>query len=272
MGLQARADREAADRATAPDVKPSSAAARPADGSAAGGDELVFLALLAALGVPALAVLAIAPRRNGRGSSKSPQRHTVAHARRPVAAPAPPSGVARRPVAALAPPARTARRGPVTAQPAADEPRVVGYALGREPRELERYAAAIRRACSDRGWTLACLVRDGGAAPRRPGLAYALDRVSKEMTPRLVVGRLDHVARSVGDVAALLAWCASLGVVLVVLDVGLDTGTREGRLLARRLLAAAGHEAARRAARSPRRTGGRANGRPAGVDRESDGA
>jgi hypothetical protein len=262
VGLWARAshaERPAHRARTAPEGKPTSAAARPGlGGSPAGGDELVFLALLAAIGVPALAVLAVAPSRYRQRSSKSLAPHTVASARRRVAAPATPG--------------EAARRGPITAQPAAEESRVVGYALAHEPRELERYAAAIRRTCSDRGWTLACLVRDGGAAPRRPGLAYALDRVSKEVTPRLVVGRLDHIARSVGDVAALLAWCASVGVVLVVLDVGLDTSTREGRLLARRLLAAAGREAARRAKRSPRRTGGRTNGRPADVDRaESDG-
>ena len=221
----------------------------------------------------ALALLAIASRRRiGAAARRRVRTATTPKeaARQPITAP---TEAADRRAGGPGQAADAARRGPATAGTPAERTRVVGYALAREPHELERCAGAIRRACSDHGWTLACLVRDGGTAPRRPGLAYALDQVSKEMTPRLVVSRLEHVARSARDVAALLAWCARLGVVLVVLDVGLDTGTREGRLFARRLLAAAGREAARRTAGLPRRSGLRTNGRPTRAERgKSDGA
>jgi Resolvase, N terminal domain/Putative peptidoglycan binding domain len=118
----------------------------------------------------------------------------------------------------------------------------VGYAAGRDKRELDRQATAIGRACAERGWKLAGLVREGVTAePQsggRPGLKHAIGRLSERTPSRLVVERLDHVARSPAELATVLAWCRRNGVDLAALDVGLDTGTPEGRLAARSLLAA----------------------------------
>jgi DNA invertase Pin-like site-specific DNA recombinase len=80
-------------------------------------------------------------------------------------------------------------------------------------------------------------------------LSFALDQATREPSSRLVVGRLEHLGKSLREVAALLAWCARHHVALVALDVGLDTGTAEGRLAARRMVAKA-------RARSPAATSG----------------
>jgi hypothetical protein len=117
----------------------------------------------------------------------------------------------------------------------------VGYAAGRDKRELDRQATVIGRACAERGWKLAGLVREGVTGePQagRPGLKHAIGQLAERTPSRLVVERLDHVARSPAELATVLTWCRRHGVDLAALDVGLDTGTPQGRLTARSLLAA----------------------------------
>jgi DNA invertase Pin-like site-specific DNA recombinase len=118
----------------------------------------------------------------------------------------------------------------------------VGYARGRDRAELDRHSAAIRRACAERGWILGRLVREGGAGPRRPGLVHALRHVADGAAPRLVVDDVEHLGSTPAELAARLAWCARNHVDVVALDVGLDTGTREGRMAARCLLAVGGRD------------------------------
>jgi DNA invertase Pin-like site-specific DNA recombinase len=136
---------------------------------------------------------------------------------------------------------RRARRG-VRPQPAAPRPggppRAIGFASGRDHDELKRHAVAIQRTCEERGWALTCLVRDGDGRRQR-ALSFALDQVVREVAPRLVVGRLEHVGSSLREVADVLALCARNHIALVALDVGLDTGTSEGALAARRIVAEA---------------------------------
>jgi hypothetical protein len=145
-------------------------------------------------------------------------------------------------------------RGTAAPRPAA-APHAVGYAGGRDNDELESNAAAIQHACDERGWALTCLVRDGAPARKRRALTFALDQAAREPASRLVVGRLEHLGKSLREVAALLTWCARHHVALIALDVGLDTGTAEGRLAARRMVAEAASHAQRRRsqtrARSP---------------------
>jgi len=47
-----------------------------------------------------------------------------------------------------------------------------------------------------------------------------------------MVSKLDRLTRSVGDLAALVAWTESNRVTLVALDLGVDTSTPGGRLMA----------------------------------------
>jgi DNA invertase Pin-like site-specific DNA recombinase len=229
-GLAAGADRRTAIRSSviaSPPTWPRAGASPTQYGERHNGPGVVgsvLLALVSPLALVGLALLARAARR----------RRVV---RGPKAAPGP----AGRRLAASS-------RG-LTA---------IGYAKGRDAAEFKRHKAAIERACSQRGWTLASLVRDRHPATaggrKRSGLASALEQLANGDASRLVTGRLDHLARSPRRLRALLEWCASHGVELVAVDVGLDTSTHDGRLVAGRLLAAARNGGAHDAPRAaPRR-------------------
>jgi DNA invertase Pin-like site-specific DNA recombinase len=99
---------------------------------------------------------------------------------------------------------------------------VVGYASANDRVELERQAAAIERACRERGWTLACVIRENGSANgngnKRPGLAHAVRQVRERLAGRLVVDSLDHLGHSEDEVQAQLRRFAADGIELVALD------------------------------------------------------
>jgi hypothetical protein len=136
--------------------------------------------------------------------------------------------------------------------------RVVGYTTGRRPRDLRHQAEAIERACSEHGWALAQVVRErGNGNGQRPGLRFALEQLADGAGTRLVACRADDVGRTRDELAAVLGWCARNRVELVALDIGLDTGTRDGRLVARSLMAPGRRS---RFARSLRRRRGNAPG------------
>jgi len=109
---------------------------------------------------------------------------------------------------------------------------VVGYASAADGAELERQAAAIERACREREWTLACVIRENGSANgdgrKRPGLAHAVKQVREGLAGRLVVDSLDHLGHSQDEVRAQLERCAGDGINLVALDGGRN-GTRKRR-------------------------------------------
>jgi hypothetical protein len=136
--------------------------------------------------------------------------------------------------------------------------RVVAYTNGRNPRDLHHQAETIERACSEHGWALAQVVRERrNGNGHRPGLRFALEQLADGGGTRLVACRVQDVGRNRRELAALLGWCARNGVDLVALDVGLDTSTRDGRLLARSLVTS-GRRA--RFGRSLRRRRGHAPG------------
>jgi DNA invertase Pin-like site-specific DNA recombinase len=101
---------------------------------------------------------------------------------------------------------------------------VVGYTSGHSRGELERQAAAIQRACREREWTLARVVRDHGSrepnALERPGLSHALTELREGAATRLVVDKLEHLGGSPVDLKAMIQWCANNDADLVALDVG----------------------------------------------------
>jgi Putative peptidoglycan binding domain/Resolvase, N terminal domain len=145
---------------------------------------------------------------------------------------------------------RGRREAPPSAseQPSAPEPprplpaprrpeRVVAYTRGRHPRDLRHQAETIERACSERGWALAQVVRERrNGNGHRPGLRFALEQLADGAGTRLVACRVEDVGHTRDDLAALLRWCARHGVELVALDVGLDTSTSSGRVVARTLM------------------------------------
>jgi peptidoglycan hydrolase-like protein with peptidoglycan-binding domain len=167
------------------------------------------------------------------------------------------------------PPARARRARRVQPLPAAATA-AVGYAAGTDASDVDRSAAVIRRACAARGWTLGCLVHDRPDDPpgrARPGLGRAVTQLIERRAQRLVVARLTHIGGSAAEVGAALAWCDRHEVDLVAVDVGLDTGTAEGRAAALCLLAIGGRSrpttpwprtASRRRNGAPRAAGGAA--------------
>lgn len=99
--------------------------------------------------------------------------------------------------------------------------------------------AAQRKAVEDevarRGWLLQEVIEDAGysaASLDRPGLTDALQRLDARKADVLVVSRLDRLSRSVGDFAAVVERSRRRGWQLVLLDLGLDTTTAAGELVA----------------------------------------
>jgi len=105
-------------------------------------------------------------------------------------------------------------------------PRALGYvrvADGQGP-IYHAQAKAIERACAARGLVLAGLVSDVGPYERplgkRPGLQSALDRLGTGDADCLMVGRLDHLTRSIAELRAILATLIYRDASLVVLEAG----------------------------------------------------
>jgi peptidoglycan hydrolase-like protein with peptidoglycan-binding domain len=148
-------------------------------------------------------------------------------------------------------------RGAVAASTNGRGRQVIGYAVGRSERDFLRQRHAIERICGERGWTLAALVKERdarGRKRRQPGLAHVLGQVASGGVGKLIVGRLQSLARSPAELAVVLEWCRRRDVELVALDVGLDTTTPDGRLAARCLGAVAPRPA------RPQPASGRGNG------------
>jgi len=100
---------------------------------------------------------------------------------------------------------------------------------------LDAQEAAITEACAQRGWVLADLLRDEGESGKdldRPALRIALQGIASGDASGLVVAKLDRLSRSVADFAALLEWFTEAEATLVALDLGIDTSSPGGRLVA----------------------------------------
>lgn len=94
---------------------------------------------------------------------------------------------------------------------------------------------AVRAECERRGWELVNLVRDEGASGKsldRPGVQSVLARLAAGEAEGLVVAKLDRLTRSLADLVHLLDWSDRVRVFLAALDLGLDTSTPSGRLVA----------------------------------------
>lgn len=100
---------------------------------------------------------------------------------------------------------------------------------------LDAQEATIREACEVRGWLLTEFFREKGQSAKsldRPILRQALERIAAGDATGLVVAKLDRLTRSVGDFAALLDWFSNAEATLLALDLGIDTSTPGGRLVA----------------------------------------
>ncbi len=141
---------------------------------------------------------------------------------------------------------------------------------------LDAQETAIRAECDRRGWTLLDVIRDDGASgcdTDRPGLTLALEAIARGDAAGLIVAKLDRLSRSVVDFGTILEWINAAGASLVALDLGVDTSTVGGRLVANVLASVAQWERETIAQRTKdglaqRRRAGVTIGHPAFVDTE----
>jgi DNA invertase Pin-like site-specific DNA recombinase len=94
---------------------------------------------------------------------------------------------------------------------------------------------AINAEAERRGWTVIWTDPDDGWSGRnvaRPGLQEALRLLATGEADGLVVSKLSRLSRSVADFATLLRLARRQGWSVVALDLGIDTTTINGRLVA----------------------------------------
>lgn len=72
----------------------------------------------------------------------------------------------------------------------------------------------------------------GSTLANRPGLSKALEAVESGQAGALVVAKLDRLSRSLLDFAGLMEQSRQQGWALVALDLGVDTSTPQGELMA----------------------------------------
>jgi DNA invertase Pin-like site-specific DNA recombinase len=158
--------------------------------------------------------------------------------------------------------------------------RVLGYTSSASrgdaaQRELARQSELIVRDCERRGLDLIEVVHEReparGNAWSRPGLSYALRRITKSEAAGLVVFELSRLTHSAAELGKLIDWLRRSNVRFVAVAHGLDTGNDDGRLAADLLVEVCRWESARLSERTRRglqaaRRNGRTSGRPAVVD------
>jgi DNA invertase Pin-like site-specific DNA recombinase len=101
---------------------------------------------------------------------------------------------------------------------------------------------------TSRGWVHVEHVAEGRSGKRlanRPGLVATLERLDRGEADVLVAAKVDRIARSTADFAALLDRADRKGWKVVVLDVDVDTSTAAGRLVCDVVSAAAQFESKR---------------------------
>ena len=100
---------------------------------------------------------------------------------------------------------------------------------------LEAQRCAIRDECGRRGWHLAKIYEDaasGRAIAGRAGLMAALTELERHTASALIVAKLDRLSRSLLDFSGLMERSRRKGWALVALDLGVDTTTPSGEMMA----------------------------------------
>ena len=100
---------------------------------------------------------------------------------------------------------------------------------------LEAQRTAIQDQCTRRSWELIALHQDTASArslAKRPGLTRALADLDAGIAGALVVAKLDRLSRSLLDFSALMERSRKKGWALVALDLGVDTTTPSGEMMA----------------------------------------
>ena len=132
---------------------------------------------------------------------------------------------------------------PATSTPVVGYCRVSTEEQGDSGNGLDAQEEAIRRACDARGWLLSEVVREvgsGATTARRPELARIIGEMEgkgSEAPRAVVVAKLDRLTRSVADGARLFERAAKSDWGIVALDLGVDTTTAAGELVANVMIA-----------------------------------
>lgn len=120
-------------------------------------------------------------------------------------------------------------------------PRVIAYSRVSTTEQadsglgLEAQRERLNQEASRRGWSGVVHVSDDGYSAKdlnRPAISEALEALDAGEADVLMVAKLDRLSRSVLDFAALMERARRRGWDLVVLDLGVDTGTPAGALMA----------------------------------------
>lgn len=117
-----------------------------------------------------------------------------------------------------------------------ERPRALGYVCATALDEMEstRERAAIRRCCDERGLDLQRVVHDVDpeARDQRPSLVWALEELAEHRAEVLVLVRLHDLSANAANLRPLLTWFNDERRRLIALDLGLDTATESGRMIA----------------------------------------
>ena len=100
---------------------------------------------------------------------------------------------------------------------------------------LEAQRAAILAEAERRGWHVVRVIEDAGFSGKdlqRPGIIEALDALKRREADTLVVAKLDRLSRSMLDFAAIMDRATREHWAVVALDLGVDTTTPSGEMMA----------------------------------------
>nr|WP_229383781.1 recombinase family protein [Microbacterium allomyrinae] len=106
---------------------------------------------------------------------------------------------------------------------------------------LEAQQATVTAYAASHGWDLDFFADEGmsGKSLERPALQHALAELDARRAGVLVVSKLDRLSRSVADFAGLLERAQRRRWSVVAIDLGIDTSTSAGELVANVMAAVA---------------------------------
>lgn len=107
---------------------------------------------------------------------------------------------------------------------------------------VEAQKRAVLEESARRGWKLVDIFTDlasGKSTKNRPGLERALEMLGTGRSDVLLVSKLDRLSRSLQDFAELMERSRREGWALVALDLGVDTSTPAGEMVANVMMAVA---------------------------------
>jgi DNA invertase Pin-like site-specific DNA recombinase len=100
---------------------------------------------------------------------------------------------------------------------------------------LQAQRAAILAEAERRGWRHIEFIEDAGYSGKdlkRPGIVEALEALRRRDARTLVVAKLDRLSRSLLDFSGLMTRATKEHWALVALDLGVDTTTPQGEMMA----------------------------------------